>query len=181
MKKTSRKKRNKRYGQVSLQDEKLARLKDLCRVGLREKVEILAGYARVLIGQGSESLFLTAVTVGDDLFFVPSTIDGDEHEEKLKGIVMELAKENGGDSIVSATWGWAAPHHSPLRPSEDPGRKEILVVVAKDHFNQIAATQEVHRHGEKCQFEELEFTDSVKSWLDDCPVLDPAQAANEGS
>jgi len=170
-------KNNEKRRNDTVNDDNLHRIKDLCNVDLRGKMEIMAGFAQELIRLGQETVFLAAVPKGNSFFFLPTEVFSDDHKIALQSQVIEWAIENGADCLISASTAWASPHHPHLRPSMNPERKEILVVVAKDHFSNIASMQEVHRHGKKVSFGEVEYSDSVGSWLDDYPGFDQAVAA----
>jgi len=170
-------KKTKKHPSSTLNDDKRYRLKELCNVDLKGKIEIMAGFAQELIRLGQDTVFLTAVPKGDSFFFLPTEIFSEDHKIALQNQVIEWAIENGADCLISASTAWASPHHPYLRPSMNPERKETLVVIAKDHCNHIAAMQEIYRHGKKVSFGEVEYSDSVKSWLDDYPGFDQAVAS----
>ena len=165
MKKTHKK--NRKQDAPMLDQEKLYRIKDLCNVDLKGKMEIMAGFAQELLRLGRETVFLAAVPKGDSFFFLPTQVFSEDHKIALQNQVIEWARENGADCLISACTAWASPHHPHLRPSVNPERKEILAVVAKDHCNHIGAMQEIRRHGKKVSFGEVQYSDTVQSWLDD--------------
>jgi len=169
-------KKNKKQGRIEVDKDKLYKLRDLCSVDLRGKMEIMAGFAQEMIRLGPETVFLAAVPKGADFFFLPTEIFSDDHKISVQRQVIEWATENGADCIVSATTAWSSPSHPHLRPSVHPQRKEILSVVAKDQFKHVAAMQEIHRRGKKVSFGELEYFDSVLSWLDEYPGFDRSAA-----
>jgi len=168
---------NKKREHTSSDEEKLYRLKELCHVDLRGKVEIMAGFAQELIRIGPASLFLAAVVKGDSFFFFPAQLGSDYEKRALQHQVIEVATANTADCLVSASIAWAAPHDSSLRPSMNPARQEVIAVIAKDHFEHVAAMQDIHRHGNEVTFGELEIFSSVQSWLDDYPGFDKEVAS----
>ncbi len=160
---------NKKREHTSSDEEKLYRLKELCNVDLKGKMEIMAGFAQELIRLGQETVFLAAVPKGDSFFFLPTEVFSEDHKITLQSQVIEWAKENGADCLISASTAWAASNHPHLRPSMNPERKEVLAVVAKDAFEHVAGMQDIRRNGKKVSFGNLEIFSSVQSWLDDYP------------
>jgi hypothetical protein len=165
MKKKSRKTEKNIRTDVDM--DKLYRLQELVKVDLKEKMEIMAGFAQELLRLGRETIFLAAVPKGDSFFFLPTEIFSHEEKEAVQRQVIDWATENGADCIVSAFTAWASPHRSGLRPSKHPHKKEVLSVVAKDKYQHVVGMQEIRRRGKQVSFGALEYADSVQSWLDD--------------
>jgi hypothetical protein len=156
-------------------EEKLYRLEDLCKVDLREQVEIMAGVAQELLRGKYDSLFLAAVIAGDEFYLSPHEIYDDHQKEQLKERALRWATDHDADCIVNAMVGWEAPNASE-RPSEHPHRKEVLFVVARDHFGRFGISQEIHRRSGDVSFGEPEILTSFKSWFDDYPGFDQGVA-----
>jgi hypothetical protein len=144
---------------------------------LRNRMQAVAQIAQLWIRNGGNNVFIAAVMRGRDGVVVMDEVTESPHDMALKARVIERAYETTADSLVVVYEAWMAPSEkladqaSFLPPSLHPQKEEVLVVLGKDHWEQICWVYPLHRSGTEVFFGEIASMLVFESFLDEYRIL----------
>jgi hypothetical protein len=154
----------------------LIREEELCKCDLRGRIELMSEAAQRLVMKGHDAFMICAIVTGPEAWFLMGKLIDDRAKWEMQDKVIELAMQRNADCLLTVAPAWMATGSNAERPSQNLNRKEVLAVAGKDNHEHLAGFQEIRRSRGRISFGELEVYPGSKSWLDEYPFLNAAQA-----
>jgi hypothetical protein len=145
---------------------------EICRLDLRGRLKLMARVGQVYLRAGEGPIFICAVMKGEDAWFFKEESIDLFTAEVLKTQILDFALTMRADCIISVFQ--VSGGHTGRKLADSEGQEQ-LAAIGKDHFEHLAATQEIYRSNGDVTFGDLEF-ENVKSWIDEYMFLDQAAA-----